>query len=349
MQKLIEAVNASLLNMRVKGKATIKAEVEALEAAGVISHCSEIDYELDTSTKSAFIDSLDKLATELVESTTLVALDSLKIEIAETITQAGATSFKLGRLLLEARDACESQEEFLNWVDSNFGIKKAWAFKLMAVSKKFEGEPWAGVATSVLYTLQAQANEDQLLEAKKFAEAGKLDNKTLKALLSPPVPIIAPSNATTKVSSASEQRAVESVQQALMESSPVDSNIPLSVPEKPVAAAVRQEGPVVKVDTLDLQQQNEELLRMVADLTKQIAELTKPRINTGPAMPMLPQFTSKSMYARLGLDASDNPSKEGILEAFKALCKAGYGRQHEAFKLIDEARHELIHANEVTA
>lgn len=345
MQALLDAVNASLLTMRVKGKATIKGELELLEAAGVIAHCAEVEYELDTSTKAAFISSLDTLATHLVNGEHVMALDALKVEIAETITQAGATSFKLGRLLIEAREACENQEEFLEWTDSNFGIKKAWAFKLMAVSKKFEGEPWASVATSVLYTLQAQANEEQLLEAKKFAEAGKLDAKTLKALLAPPVVHVAPQ---AKETSASQQKAAESVQAALMEASPVDSNIPLSKPEAPVAAVsvpMIQQQPTAKADTLDLKQQNEELLRMVADLTKQIAELTKPRINSGPTMPMLAQFNSPCLYARLGLSQEDAADKGKILEAFKALCKAGYGRQHEAFQLIDEARHQLIHAN----
>ena len=89
------------------------------------------------------------------------------------------------------------------------------------------------------------------------------------------------------------------------------------------------------------QQQNAELLA-------QIAEANKPRVAASNA-PMLPQFSSKSMYARLGLDASDCPIKAEILEAFKGLCKAGYGRQHEAFPLLDEARHNLIHSVEVAA
>ena len=64
---------------------------------------------------------------------------------------------------------------------------------------------------------------------------------------------------------------------------------------------------------------------------------------------MLPQFSSTCMYARLGLAAEDAADKAKILEAFKSLCKAGYGRQHEAYSLLDEARHKLIHAMEAAA
>ena len=57
------------------------------------------------------------------------------------------------------------------------------------------------------------------------------------------------------------------------------------------------------------QQQNTELM-------KQIAEANKPRIAASNA-PMLPQFTSACMYARLGLAAEDAADKAKILEAFK--------------------------------
>lgn len=340
MQKLIDALNASVFTLRTKGKATIKAEVATLTEAGVT--CDE----LDTSSKAAFIESLEDMANELVESETLEALDSLKVEIAHTIEQAGATSFKLGRLLTEAREACENQQEFLEWTDKNFGIKKSWAFKLMAVSKRFEGEPWSSVAVSVLYTLQAQATDEQMLEARKFAEAGKLDVSTVKALLSPSVPVI---KQAEPVVTDADKRATASVQAALMDVTPHDVKgveaTPAPVAAKPVPAA---EGPDLtrKTDTLELQEQLESALKTISELSQQIAELTRPRLSSGPQMPMLPQFSSKSMYARLGLDAADCPDKGEILEAFKALCKAGYGRSHEAFKLIDEARHNLIHAGE---
>lgn len=343
MQKLIDALNASVFTLRTKGKATIKAEVATLTEAGV--PCDE----LDTSSKAAFIESMEAMANELVETETLNALESLKVEIAHTIEQSGATSFKLGKLLTEAREACENQQEFLEWVDSNFGIKKAWAFKLMAVSKRFEGEPWTSVAISVLYVLHSQATEEQLLEARKFAEAGKLDIATVKALLMPPVPVVAK---TEPVVTDADKRATASVQAALMDTTPHDVKgveatpapvIKPATPE-PLAAVVQPKG-----DTLELQEQLERAMATISELTNQIAELTRPRITSSSQMPMLPQFSSKSLYARLGLDASEQPGKAEILEAFRALCKAGYGRTHEAFKLIDEARHELIHSLEVAA
>lgn len=343
MQDLIDTLNASVFTLRTKGKATIKGEVAVLTEAGV--SCDE----LDTSSKAAFIESLEAKIQELAENETLDALESLKVEIKHTIEQAGATSFKLGKLLSEARDACENQQEFLEWTDANFGIKKSWAFKLMAVAKRFEGEPWTSVAISVLYTLQAQATDEQMLEARKFAEAGKLDVSTIKAILQPTVPVVKPAE---PVVTDADKRATASVQAALMDVTPHDVKgveaTPAPVAAKPAPAA---DVPVIapKLDTLDLQQQLADALTTIANLTNELSELRKPRLSSGPQMPMLPQFNSKSMYARLGLDAADCPDKAEILEAFKALCKAGYGRQHEAFALIDEARHQLVHAQEVAA
>ena len=343
MQDLIKALNDSVFTLRTKGKATIKAEVALLTEAGVT--CDE----LDTSSKAAFIESLENMANELVENETLDALSSLKVEIEHAIEQSGATSFKLGRLLTQAREACENQQEFLEWVDSNFGIKKAWAFKLMAVAKRFEGEPWTSVAISVLYVLHSQATEEQMLEARKFAEAGKLDLKTVKALLMPTVPVVAKAE---PVVTDADKRATASVQAALMDVTPHDVKGVEATPAPVIKPApVEPAAPVLtpKGDTLELQEQLEKAMATISQLTSRIAELTQPRITSSSQMPMLPQFSSKSLYARLGLDASEQPGKAEILEAFRALCKAGYGRTHEAFQLIDEARHELIHALEVAA
>lgn len=331
MKDLKDQLQDAVIIMRMDNKATIKGMVEKLTEQGFDSQL------WNTKSKALFIESIQNHIEHLNETMLTTELDSLKLEISATIEEAGKASFKLGSLLLKARDACENQQEFLEWVDFNFGIKKAWAFKLMKVSQVFEGEPWCNVATSVLYILQSQANDEQMLEAKKFAEAGKLDIQTVKALLNPPV---IPVKAAVASNEQIEQKVSESVQTALMDTEPKDV---APAVEQSLPAAVASLPPVVD-------KSNEELLAQIADmtatikqLTEQLSEATKPRLRSSSDMPMLRQFNSPLMHVRLGLSQQEAQSKEIILEAFKELCKAGYGRAHEAFPLLDEARHVLIH------
>lgn len=335
MNSHVEALHTSIINLRTDNKVTIKGELVKLQEAGVNVEG------FNTKTKLDFIQSLESASSSIYREEVTSELDALKLEIQQTIQQAGLTSFRLGKLLLQAREVSENQQEFLDWADSNFSIKKSWAFKLMKVSQVFEGEPWCKVATSVLYTLQCQASDEQMLEAKKFAEAGKLDVATLKALLAPPVVPVAKAGAGTEVV---DKRACDSVQAALMDVTPHDVQ---GVEASPAPVAQAMTAPEIKPDTLDMQQQLEDALRTIGELSQQLAELQRPRLSSGVQMPMLAQFSSDCLYARLGLSKEDSADKGKILEAFKALCKAGYGRAHEAFPLIDEARHQLIHAGEV--
>ncbi|QHJ80743.1 MAG: hypothetical protein [Bacteriophage sp.] len=320
----------ALITMRTNNKVTIKGMVAKLTEQG-------FDPELwDTRSKFLFIESIDAHAKELADNCLVSELDALKVDISRVIADAGKSAFELGNLLLKAREACETQQEFLDWVDTNFGIKKAWAFKLMKVSQVFTAEPWASVATSVLYTLQAQASDEQILEARKFAEAGSLDLNTVKALLAPPVAVVKQQQASDdKVA----QRAAESTQEALMSVEPLDV-APAVEPEQPKAPVL---SPVVDKGHDELLMQVSQMTETIRQLTEKLAEATKPRLRSSSDMPMLRQFNSSLMHVRLGLSQQEAQSKDTILEAFRDLCKAGYGRAHEAFALLDEARHVLIH------
>lgn len=338
MQNIISTCQDVFIKLRMDSKYTIKAAVADLTAAGLN------DSLWDTKTRISFIDSISAHIEQLSESVLVNELDSLKAEITAVIETAGNSHFELGGLLLKARDACDSQAEFLEWVNTNFGIKKTWAFSLMKVAQVFEGEPWNRVPVKVLYVLQAQATDEQLAEAKKFAEAGKLDTAAVKALLQPPVAAVKPTVSTAEPEAL---RAAESVAAALISDSvaPAEPVEPEAEPEikAPEQLTAATESPEVQQYQIRIT----ELLDTVQQLSAQVAELTKPRLRTGADLPMLPQFSSECMYARLGLSQQDAASKEKVLDAFKALCKAGYGRQHkEAFALLDEARHELCHATE---
>ena len=347
MQNINDSLIAIVSNMCDNPKHTIKAAIAEVEVMGIDVSS------LNTKTREGFIQSLDSLRVSIneealaqAEASALTELECLEGEIKATIADAGKATFHLGELLLKAKDAHESTPDFLKWVDDKFGIKKAWAYRLMKVASVFNEDAWKGTAVEVLYTLQSQATDSQLEQARALAEAGSLTRKTLAELLEPVAPAIKPEapqepQSSQKLLGQAASTIIDDAKAEPQEAAPM-------LPESSTLEKPQEESAELMELVRDLREQLAIQQQQNAELLAQIAEANKPRIAASNA-PMLPQFSSKSMYARLGLDASDCPVKDEILEAFKGLCKAGYGRQHEAYTLLDEARHELIHAMENAA
>ena len=249
-------------------------------------------------------------------------------ELTQAIAAVGKAHLRVGTLLIEAREACENQAEFLEWAFGKFGIKKSWAFRLMKVAKVFSGEEWAGVATSVLYTLQAQADEQQTEAARELARAGKLDIKALGELLAEPEPVKA----------ATVPAKVEDLPPFDTGVTDISPKLPAAKPTSTTATASQQAPTANVTDNAP-----SELLERIGELTKalteaqaKIAELTAPRLQRGAA-PMLPQFRSSCMATRLGLSKEEAEDASKVKVAFRDWVKLGYGRGHEAFELIEEA------------
>lgn len=336
MQSINDSLVAIVGKMCDNPKHTIKAALVKVEELGVDVSS------LNTKTREGFIQSLDSLRVSLneaeelqEEASALTELEQLEGEIKATIIDAGKATFHLGELLLRAKEAHESTSEFLSWVDTKFGIKKAWAYRLMRVATVFSEEVWQGVSVQVLYTLQSQATDTQLEQARSLASDGNLNHKSLAELLEPAQPII-------KVVEEGEpsKEALSSTADSIIESGIEPTETMAQLPQ----VSKVEEGNLAEV-VQGLREQLAASQQQVTELLKQVAEYNKPRIQASSA-PMLPQFTSNCLYARLGLSAEDAGDKSKVLEAFKSLCKAGYGRQHEAFEMIDEARHKLIHSQE---
>nr|UVX54849.1 MAG: uncharacterized protein family UPF0137 [Bacteriophage sp.] len=344
----MQNINESLLTI-IKGfdKSTIKDALEAVNSLGVDVST------LNTKSREGFIHSLDSLRVQLQdeelakgEASALTELECLEGEIKATIADAGKATFHLGELLLKAKDAHESTPDFLKWVDEKFGIKKAWAYRLMKVASVFQEDVWKATAVEVLYTLQSRATDSQLEQARELAEAGKLNRKTLSELLEPVAPLV---KQVEQPEPQSSQKLLQQAADSLIASAAEPQEAAPQLPESGVLDSKPQEDKENLMELVrDLREQLALQQQQNAELMKQIAEANKPRIAASNA-PMLPQFSSTCMYARLGLAAEDAADKAKILEAFKSLCKAGYGRQHEAYSLLDEARHKLIHAMEAAA
>lgn len=363
MNTALKAILSSINETTLKD-----AKASVVEVVGMAEGDSDMGLEfaydavIKARTKAVFMDLMQNLInlTEVPEveegavgEEMVTELERIKSEITVTIQSVGSGTFKLGTLLVQAQEEFDKAADFLLWVDENFGIKKAWCYRLMKVAKQFTAPVWSGVAIDVLYKLSQQAEPEQLEEAMKLAEAGKLDHSSIKSVLKEAAPVIREPVANKNAASAEVVTAGAAVvfdtgagttDVKLTNYLPVHSkDMPPAEPPADLVGVSDSQVFLNKIsqltDTLnDMQRRNDEL-------QSQLMELSKPKLNQPATVaPMLRQFNSTSNAVKLGLSEEETKDKAAILDAFRCLCKAGYGRQHEAYAIIDAARHELCAA-----
>lgn len=291
-----------------------------------------------------------------IEATTVETLVSVReattAEIHINLEVIGQAYMKVGALLIELRGDFDNQKDFLVYVEGEFGIKKSQAFNLMNVARTFDGEPrFSGVSMRVMLALTPLADEAAIMEeAATLAAQGLLTIAAVNKLAGKPEK--APTPAATQPQAVAPKAPEVGAQAASGDDSAPwedgDNTVTLqSVPAAPADDTLKVDAP--KAEPLDTPTNAENaihagLLAQIASLTEQLqaannrmAELTSTRETKKHAAPMLPQFKSKCMYARLGLSAEEAEKKAAVNKAKRELAKLGYGEGHEAWALISEA------------
>lgn len=289
------------------------------------------------------------------ENTLVSVREAATAEIKQHLDNIGTSYIKVGSLLNELRGDFEGQKDFLAYVESEFGIKKAQCYKLMSVARIFEGdERFKGVAMRVMLALVPFADENIIMEkAAELAADGKLDTNAVNALLEPKkepkaetvqpkaAPVKPQENAIEDVES-QETQAPQAVPPASEpdtdESAPWEEE---SKPEAPKAAPLDNTANTENAAISGLLAQIKALTEQLQAANDRIASLTSARESKKAAAPMLPQFKSSCFYARLGLSAEEATKKTAVNKARRELVKLGYGEGHEAWPLISEAVEEL--------
>lgn len=289
------------------------------------------------------------------ENVLLSVREAATAEIKQHLDNIGTSYIKVGACLNELRGDFEGQKDFLAYVESEFGIKKAQCYKLMSVARVFEGDDrFKGVAMRVMLALVPFADENIIMEkAAELAADGKLDTNAVNALLEPKKE----PKAETVQSKAEPVKPQENATEAAESQETQAPQVvpPVSEPEADVSAPWEDESKLEapKAAPLDNTANTESaamagLLAQIKALTEQlqaandrIAALTSARESKKAAAPMLPQFKSKCFYARLGLSAEEAEKKTAVNKARRELVKFGYGEGHEAWPLISEAVEEL--------
>ena len=269
-------------------------------------------------------------------------------EINALLDTIGSSYIKIGALLTEARSDFENQREFLEWADDSFGIKKAQCYNLMNVARVFSNrKEFDGVAMRVMLQLVPFADDGELMDkAAALAMDGKLDTAECNKLLGKPAKGAASPavQAVKQALAAQSQEPKQEMQQVPPVSQVEDESLPWDADEYTDAAPVITAAPAPAVATPAPEAVNagilEELKRLREDnaaLNARILELTATRETKKASAPMLPQFKSKCLYARLGLSAEEAEKKTAVNKAKRELVKLGYGEGHEAWSLIQEA------------
>lgn len=281
--------------------------------------------------------------------------DLVAVEIRAHLDSIGTTYIKVGELLNEARADFENQKEFLAWADAEFSIKKAQCYNLMNVARVFaDNKAFEGVAMRVMLALVPFADDAELMtKAAELAQADALDTAAVNTLTGKPQKAQAPAANTAAAGIA--QAAAAAANAAAQENN--DDTPPFStesgtqgrstVAPSTFAAPYGENAEANNNLTHTLSTDDErtaallatikQLNDTIADMQAKLNERTSERETRRSAAPMLPQFKSKCMYARLGLSAEDAEKKTAVNKAKRELVKLGYGEGHEAYALIVEA------------
>lgn len=289
------------------------------------------------------------------ENTILSVREAATAEIKQHLDNIGTSYIKVGACLNELRGDFEGQKDFLAYVESEFGIKKAQCYKLMSVALVFEGDDrFKGVAMRVMLALVPFADENIIMEkAAELAAAGKLDTNAVNALIEPKKepksetvqPKAEPVKPQENATAAAESQETQAPQEVPPASeSDDDKSAPWeeeSKPEAPKAAPLDNTANTENATIAGLLAQIKALTEQLQAANDRIASLSSARESKKAAAPMLPQFKSSCFYARLGLSAEEATKKTAVNKARRELVKLGYGEGHEAWALISEAVEEL--------
>jgi|SRR5690554_44671 len=279
----------------------------------------------------------EKIVTEGNSEQAIARLPEIESTIKELMTTAATSLLSVGQLLNEARDEFDNAKEFLAWADEKFGFKKAYVYRLMKVADEFQHDDiLAGQSINVLSKL-AGMPEEVKQKARETVENGEaLTGKAVQSM-----------------ARGAEEEPEEDDQQEAAQSTGANENVrhtaPLGddegAPWNPATGSGDAPTDPPKLTQAEADPEVQRLRELVSELQAELAAARQERESKakGKAQaPMLPQFSSDCLYARLGLSAEQGGDPAQVRKAFRALVKAGYSSDHAAYPSLVEAKDNLM-------
>ena len=269
--------------------------------------------------------------------------EEVAIEIRAHMDSIGTSYLTIGKALNEVREDFETAADFLSWTQAEFGLGKAQAYNLMKVSDTFGNDArFKGVAMRVLMVLARHVEDDAVMtRAAAKAASGDLDSKAIADILAPAAkaaPVVAKQAPNMAANDGHAAQAPEVSVSTLPDEEGVE------VPEVAQASPVQDKPANADVTTereRGLISLVQSLRDVIAGMQEDMRKMGTERDSKVKAAPMLPQFKSKCLYARLGLSAEEAQDAKAVKKAQRELVKLGYGEGHAAWAAISEAVIEL--------
>lgn len=275
--------------------------------------------------------------------TTLTLREELTIVIRNGLDAIQENSMIVGRALCDVREDFENSALFLSWVQEEFQLGKAWTYKLMSIYSKFGACPvLSKVSNRVLATLTQYIDDKRVMdEAYALAEVGELTTSSLKVIINP-----------IKVAAADKTEPAPAPQVEQEAKPPFDYGT-VNIETTTDVSQSELDGVLIHDSMRSVPTDREQALisqieilnRTIDQLAEQLQARASERESKKASAPMLPQFKSKCLYARLGLSLEQSQTSSAVTKARRELVKLGYGDGHEAWSLIEEAVTGLLEAN----
>jgi hypothetical protein len=311
---------------------------------------------------------LDELAKNIKEN----------IETAQSCFLSAGKSLDEANEIIKASGG--KQKDFVAWALENVGIKKAQAYNLIKVWKAFgDDSDFAFCSMRVLYILSKQS--DSVIEAarEEASDKGKLETKDVYRIIKDvenvdktpkpqgkPVESSTPNKAkeTTKESSApvsideeiaEENKALKAEIEALRSGEvevigSQDTQLIEEIQELKAANDMLRNGIDADGSADDINKDMEidslkQTIKELQTVIETLRETTKEAITkeSSVSAPYLPQFDSKNMAVRLGLEPEFADTKAKVNKAYRALAKIYTKAANEAASIqLKEARDTLL-------
>lgn len=342
--ELREAVALLLTDKATPKNAIAKiAEYQDVAGAGTaLTDLKALPWNAKAKAEPVLRDLLDKLdEAEEAGPAGIARIPEIEASITELMKTAGTALLSIGQLLNEARDEFESANEFLAWAKDKFDFKKAYVYRLMKVADEFSAEDvLAGQSINVLHKLAGLPEEVKQAAREAVQEGEQLTGKAVQGM-----------------AKADEEEPESDDYQEAAQSTAVDTNdrhaADLGDDEgAPWHADTGREAPTGEPPRAVEPNEDPEVKRLrelVSELQAELAAARQERENKSAGKskaPMLPQFSSECYYARLGLSVEQGGDSAEVRKAFRALVKAGYNSQHEAYAALVEAKDNLMQVAE---
>lgn len=275
----------------------------------------------------------------------LTLRDEIRNEVNALLDNIGASYLRIGELLNEARSDFDNQRDFLSWVEDEFSIKKSQCFNLMKVSLHFkDNESFQKVSMRVLLALIPYMDDNDIMRrAEVLALRGDLTTNSLNIILGKPETKVKETQAEPEKTQEKPAQLQSVPQEEVKEENkiPFEPDVEEKVSE-PKAQPIESQENVDNTAMKALLEQIKTLTEQNRELQERIIALSSVRETKKATAPMLPQFKSSCMYARLGLSAEEAMKKTAVNKAKRELVKLGYGEGHEAWDFIKEAVEDLL-------